>query len=161
MAIALAMTFFAFVACDNVNGSNGNGTSTGTGNDSNNQGGQELPQLNPVQNPQVIGTTINFRADSGAERFRLGFMNYVERTNDVKEWDKSLDELLEAEFFYTYLTPYEVIGTLIFVDFSHLFESGDLPLNTRLDVSITSIGREGVHRNSQPMVAGPAGSWIW
>jgi len=161
MAIALAMTFFAFAACDNANGNNGNGTSTGTGNDSNNQSGQELPQLGPLQNIQLLGRTFNFRADANAERFRLGFMNFCENAERINQGAIragviSLKELLEEEFFYAYFEPLRLTdGGLLFIDFQHLVESGDLPVQTALDVSIISIGVEGVHRNSEPIVFGP------
>ena len=154
MAIALAMTFFAFVACDNANGSNGNGTSTGTGNDSNNQGGQELPQLNPILHPQVLGLNINFMPDSRAEQFRLGFMYWYEEGYAEA---MSLDELLENEFFYIYIAFSDLVllgGNIYNVSLHHLVDSGDLPRGVIVSVFIISIGREGVHRNSAPVVAG-------
>ncbi|MCL2369726.1 MAG: hypothetical protein FWC80_00625 [Firmicutes bacterium] len=146
MAIALAMTVFAFAGCD-----------LGDGSGSDNQNGQELMQLNPIRNPRLLGRSVTFDMDSRTERIRVGFMywdEYAERVDVITRVNTEGFE--DEEFFYYYLTLIHYLGGgLRGIDLEFLFEAGYVPRQTFLDVSIIAVGTSGVHKNSDPVIVGP------
>ncbi|MCL2370577.1 MAG: hypothetical protein FWC80_05060 [Firmicutes bacterium] len=140
MAIALAMTFFAFVACDNGN-SNGTGAGNGTNNETGNGSEVTIPQL---QTPVIFSTTqavIRIGICGNADLFRI----------ELRQPNR-----LDEEPFFTAEAQGEQEGALArridirdFDELADLYEEGIFNSGDIVRVDVIAIGDGVRFRNSE------------